>query len=150
MWFIWESSWKDHPLGTTNENSRNSNSISSKGGLHSIESCIAVETRIANLARRVEVLETKKPSPVNQISPNQFPTLGCTYCQAMIMCLRSVQYSKLSNNFLNRWMRPFQGRTMILMLQRTILAEESPKFLIELTQQWSPTVKPCKPLPSFQ
>ena len=54
----------------TNENSRNSNSISSKGGLHSIESSIAAEARIANLARRLKVLETKKPSPVNQVSSN--------------------------------------------------------------------------------
>ena len=33
----------------TNENSRNSNSISSKGGLHPIKSSIATEARIANL-----------------------------------------------------------------------------------------------------
>jgi len=50
----------------TNENSRNSNSISSKGGgLHLIESSIAAETRIANLARRLEALKTKELSPVN-------------------------------------------------------------------------------------
>jgi len=53
----------------TSENSRNSNS-SSKEGLHSVESSIANEARIANLARRVEVLKTKEPSPVNQVSPN--------------------------------------------------------------------------------
>ena len=56
--------------------------ISSKG-LHSIESAIAAEARIANLARRLEPLETKEPSPFNQVSPNQFSTLSCTYCQAM-------------------------------------------------------------------
>ena len=54
----------------TNENSKNSNFISSKGGLHSIELFIAIEARIANLARRLKVLETKEPSPVNQVSPN--------------------------------------------------------------------------------
>jgi len=54
----------------TSESSRNSNSISSKGDLHSIESSIANEARIANLARRLEVLEAKEPSPVNQVSPN--------------------------------------------------------------------------------
>jgi len=37
----------------TNKNSRNSNSISSKGGLHSIESSIDAEARIANLARQL-------------------------------------------------------------------------------------------------
>ena len=75
---------------STSENSRNSNSISSKGGLHSIELSIANKVRIANLARRLEALETKEPSPVNQVIPNQFSTLSCTYCEAMIMCLRSV------------------------------------------------------------
>ena len=55
---------------STNENSRNSNSISLKGGLHSIEFSIAAEARIANLARRLKVLETKEPVPVNKVSPN--------------------------------------------------------------------------------
>ena len=67
----------------TNENSRNSNSISSKRGLHLIESFIAVEARIANLARRLKVLETKKSVPVNHVSPNQFPTPDYTYCHAV-------------------------------------------------------------------
>ena len=55
---------------STSENSRNSNSISSKGGLHSIQSSIAAEPRIANLVRRLKDLETKEPSLVNQVSPN--------------------------------------------------------------------------------
>jgi len=67
----------------TNKNSRNSNSISSKGGFHSIESSITVEARIVNLARRVKVLEAKEPSLVNQVSPNQFSIPGCTYYQGM-------------------------------------------------------------------
>ena len=54
----------------TSETLRNSNSISSKGGLHSIESSIANEAKLANLARRLKVLETKEPSPVNQVNPN--------------------------------------------------------------------------------
>jgi len=67
----------------TRENSRNSISISSKGGLHSIESSIANGAKLANLVRRLKALETKKLSPVNQVSPNQFRTLDYTYCQAM-------------------------------------------------------------------
>ena len=67
----------------TSESSRNPNSISSKGGLHSIESSIANEAKLANLARKLENLETEEPSPVNQVSPNQFSTPGCTYYQAM-------------------------------------------------------------------
>jgi len=67
----------------TTENSRISSSISSKGGFHSIKSSKAVEARIANLERRVEVLKTKEPSPVNQVSPNQFLTPDYTYYQAM-------------------------------------------------------------------
>ena len=54
----------------TSKNSRNSNSTSSKGGLHSIESSIANEAKLANLARRLEALKTKELSPVNQVSPN--------------------------------------------------------------------------------
>ena len=50
---------------------------------YSIESSIANEEKLAKLARRLEALETKEPSPVNQVSPNQFPTMGYTYCQAM-------------------------------------------------------------------
>ena len=64
----------------TGETSRNSNSISSKGGLYSIESSIVAEVRIANLVRRLEVLEINEPSPVNQVRPNQIPTPGCNYC----------------------------------------------------------------------
>ena len=60
----------------TSESSRNSNSISSKGGLHSIESSIANEAKLANLARRLKALETKEPSPVNQVSPKQFFNSG--------------------------------------------------------------------------
>ena len=106
------------------ESSRNSNSISSKGGLYSIESSITNEAKLANLTRRLEALETKEPSPVNQVSPNQIPTPGYTYCQAMIMCLRSVLCFKLNNTFQNRWMRSFQGLTMILTHQHIILAGE--------------------------
>ena len=46
----------------TSETSRNPNSISSKEGLHSIELSIANEAKLANLARRLDALETKKPS----------------------------------------------------------------------------------------
>jgi len=56
----------------TSENSRNSNSISSKGGLYSIELSIAKEAKLANLARRLKVLETKEPSPVNQVTQINF------------------------------------------------------------------------------
>jgi len=67
----------------TNENSMNSKSMSSKGGLHLIESSIAAEARITKLARRLKVLEAKKPVSVNQVSLNQFLTPGSTYCQVM-------------------------------------------------------------------
>ena len=35
-----------------------------------LESSIANEAKLANLARRLEALETKEPSSVNQVSPN--------------------------------------------------------------------------------
>ena len=67
----------------TNESSRNSNPISSKGDLYSIESSITAESKIATLMRRLEALDTREPVPVNQVSPNLFLTSGCTYYQAM-------------------------------------------------------------------
>jgi len=59
------------------------NPISSKGGLHSIKSSIAVEAKIASRMRRLEALKTKEPAPVNQVSPSQVSTPGCTYFQVM-------------------------------------------------------------------
>ena len=53
------------------EKFRNTNLISSKGGIHSIESSITVEARIATLSRGLELLETKKPIPMNQVSLTQ-------------------------------------------------------------------------------
>jgi len=43
----------------TLDKSRNSNPVSSKGDLHSIESSIAVEAKIASLMRRLEALKLK-------------------------------------------------------------------------------------------
>ena len=59
----------------TNENSRNSNSISSissKGDLHSIQSSIAAGAKIVTIMRRLEALKTREPVPVNQVSLGQF------------------------------------------------------------------------------
>jgi len=52
------------------ENYENTNPISSKGGLHSIESFITTEAKISSLMRKMEALETKEPVLVNQVSPN--------------------------------------------------------------------------------
>jgi len=65
------------------EKYRNQNLTSSKRGLHSIESSIAAEPMIAHLMRRLELLEAKEPVLVNQVSPPQVSTPGCTYYQAM-------------------------------------------------------------------
>ena len=54
---------------STLEKSRNTNPISSKGGLHSIESFIVAETKITSLMRRLEALKTKGSALVNQVSP---------------------------------------------------------------------------------
>ena len=67
--------WESTPV-----KSRNTNFFASKGGLHSIESVIAVEVRIANLARTLKALKTKESVPVNQVSPNLISNSGCTYC----------------------------------------------------------------------
>ena len=70
--------WKPTP-----KKSRNTNHISSKRDLYSIQSSITTETKISSLMRKLEAIETKELVPVNQVSPNQFSSLGCTYCQAM-------------------------------------------------------------------
>ena len=59
----------------------NSNSISSKRGFHSIEGSITTETKLANIMRRLEAIETKEPVSINQVRPT--PSVGCTYYQAM-------------------------------------------------------------------
>ena len=65
------------------DKSRNNNPISSKGDLHSIESSITAEAKVANLMKRLEVLKIKDPALANQVSPTQVPTPGCTSCQVM-------------------------------------------------------------------
>ena len=60
--------------------SRISQSITSKGGLLSLESSIAAEAKIATLMRRIEALEIKEPANVNQIKPPPIHNPGCSYC----------------------------------------------------------------------
>jgi len=67
----------------TFKTSRNTNPISLKRGIHFIESSIAAKTRMANLSRRLKLLETKEPILVNQVSPNPIQNPDCTYCQTM-------------------------------------------------------------------
>ena len=62
---------------------KNSNPISSKGGLHSIETSIATEAKFATVMRRLDALETKEPVQVNQVSLTQSTFAGYTYCQVM-------------------------------------------------------------------
>jgi len=67
----------------TSDKSKNSNPISSKGGLHSIETSIEMKDKFASVMRRLKDLETKEPVPVNQVSSTQSTSAGCTYCQVM-------------------------------------------------------------------
>jgi len=48
--------------------SKNTNPISSKGGLYYIESFIAAEAEISSLMRRMKALEIKYPAVVNQVN----------------------------------------------------------------------------------
>ena len=52
-------------------------------GMHLIESSIAVEAKITQLMRRLELLEAREPNSVNQVNPTQVINPGCTYCQAL-------------------------------------------------------------------
>ena len=55
----------------------------SRSGIHSIESSIAVEAKITQLMRRLELLEVREPNLVNQVNPTQMSSPGCTYCDAL-------------------------------------------------------------------
>jgi len=63
----------------TSEKPRNSQSIASKGGLLSLESSIAAESKIATMMRRIEALEIKEPANVSQINPPPIHNPGCSY-----------------------------------------------------------------------
>ena len=91
----------------TPEKSRNTNLISSKGGLHYIESSIAAKARIANLARILELLETKEPVPVNQVSPHQILNPGCTTIKPQTICLKNVLFFMLNKCCPSPWMAVF-------------------------------------------
>ena len=49
--------------------SRNQNPTSFKSALHSIESSVSAEAKIAHLMRMLELLEVKEPVSINQVSP---------------------------------------------------------------------------------
>ena len=66
----------------TSENPRNSQSMTSKGGLLFLESFITAEAKIVTLMRKIDALETKEPAKVNQINPPQMHNPGCSYSQA--------------------------------------------------------------------
>ena len=61
-WLLYEDladktiQWEPAP-----ENFRTNDPSSSKGGVHSFESNIATETKLAAVMRRLETLETKEP-----------------------------------------------------------------------------------------
>ena len=42
-----------------------------------------MDAKFASVMRRLDALETKEPPPVNQVSPTQSTSAGCTYCQVM-------------------------------------------------------------------
>jgi len=115
---LWRFSQKNLTMGTSNEESRNPHSVSSKKGLHSIEESIGNEAKLANVMWMLVALETKDPILVNQVSPT--PSAGCTYCQAMNMCLKSVACSWLIKCCPNIWMQHSQSPPTIHIHTRTI------------------------------
>jgi len=80
----------------TSEKPRNSQSIASKGGLLAIESSITAEAKIATLMRRLEALEIKEPTKVNQINPQQIHNPGYIV-RNQTMFKKSAQFFKLIN-----------------------------------------------------
>ena len=59
------------------------NPTTSRTGMFSIDSAIAVEAKITQLMRRLELLEVREPNLVNQVNPTPVINLGCTYCHAL-------------------------------------------------------------------
>jgi len=100
--FIRRFSWKTVQWESCSDKSKNQNPTSSKTGLHLIESSIAAEAKISHLMRRLELLEAKKKSTVNQVNPHQMPNPDCTYCHALNHifgeCLVFLTQQMLSDN----------------------------------------------------
>ena len=51
--------------------------------MHLIESSIAAEAKITQLMKRIELLEAREPTAVNQVNPPPVINPGCTYCHAL-------------------------------------------------------------------
>jgi len=80
--------WESYPEKT--------NPTTSRTGMHSIVSSIAAEAKITQLMRRLELLEARDPSSVNQVNPTQVISSGCTYCHTLTH-LYDNPYSKTYN-----------------------------------------------------
>ena len=48
--------------------------------MHLIESSIAAEAKKTQLMKRIELLESREPSAVNQVNPSPVVNPGCSYC----------------------------------------------------------------------
>ena len=104
----------------TPKKSKNTNSISSKGGPHVIESFIAVKARMANIIKRMEALEAKELAPVNQVNspksiiravPTAKPWATCSksvlfYAQQMLPKHMNAAYSRFHNNSYSQTYNP--------------------------------------------
>jgi len=78
---LWRFSRKNLTMGTFQWRVYESQLYLFQRGLHLIQDSIATEAKLANIMRRLEVLETKDLISINQFSPT--PSAGCTYCQGM-------------------------------------------------------------------
>ena len=117
----------------SNEEFRNSNSISSERGLHSIEDSIATEAKLANIMRRLEVIELRNPVSVNQLSSTS--PAGCTYCQAMNHVFEECPVFMAHQMLPEHMNAAFSRPPAIHIHRRTISVGESPKFLMGLKHQ---------------
>jgi len=59
------------------------NPITSRTGMHSIESSIPAEANITKFMSRLELLEARERNSVNQVNLTQAISPGCTYCHAL-------------------------------------------------------------------
>jgi len=78
---IWRPSRKIIQWEPTPEESRNSKSISSRRGLHSMKDSMTTEAKFDKVMWKLEAIELRNPVSLNQVSLT-LPA-GCTYCQVI-------------------------------------------------------------------
>jgi len=76
--------------------------------------------------RRIEDLEIKEPTNINQINPPPIHNLSCYIVRHRTISLKSALFSIPSKCHQNIWMRPTHGRNIIQLADVQSRLEKSP------------------------